>query len=562
MNLTFEKFSKCRGITYGLKPCVGFPTGGSIVKQPPFVYRVIRWLCRQISSSWFREHGIVHEECIPKQGGVLFAAWHPASLIDPLLMLSLLPGQMTFVAKHTLFKTPILGQLMRGAGAKPIYRTQDTSNSNDSKKAATGGNTGLIDTLSDVLCEGGWCAIYPEGISHLMSQPQKTKTGPARIMLKALVKARESGEEPPSLVPVGLHYSDASKFRERALVSVHQPMSMPPLPGEEGAPTPSEEMITEFGADIAAERAWVHAVTESLGTELQRSSQGLDTWEDRKLLWRTRGLLSVHRNRMLGRKTGATYAEAVMGARRTRAAWLWLSENKPEQAVNLKSRVSNHAQKMDKYQLKEHELYDRDKRPGTIDLISAVFQIIGSWIFMAGLITWGALIGSWPPYRLSAPIATRMSLKENHTLGTHKIVVGFALLPIWWILVSFPVAFLLAAPASPLWDLNLYGLLPLIQPYVTKINWILLAFILMPLWSVAARLHLLLWSRSVRSIGTLKQWKRLRRGEIPWDELTQEQKSLAEILNEIGQGLVLPSDEDWIEPPTGKEDYESVYVRT
>jgi len=181
---------------------------------------------------------------------------------------------------------------------------------------------------------------------------------------------------------------------------------------------------------------------------------------------------------------------------------------------------------------------------------------------MAGLITWGALIGSWPPYRISGPIADRLSIKENHTLGTHKIVVGFALLPIWWILVSFPVAFLLAAHSSPLWNLNLYGLLPLIQPYVTKINWILLAFILMPLWAVAARLHLLLWSRSVRSIGTLKQWKRLRRGEIPWDELADVQKGLAETLNEIGQGLVLPADEDWIEPPTGKDDCESVFVRT
>jgi len=276
------------------------------VKRLPFVYRVIRWLCRQISASWFREHGIVHEECIPKQGGVLFAAWHPASLIDPLLMLSLLPGQMTFVAKHTLFKIPLLGHFMRAAGAKPVYRKADVTPATDSKTSETGGNTNLIDTLSDVLCEGGWC----------------------RIMLKALFKARETGEEPPSLVPVGLHYSDASRFRERALVSVHQPMSMPPLPGEEGAPTPTNEQIAEFGADIAAERAWVNAVTESLGTELQRSSQGLDTWEDRKLLWRARGLLSVHRNRMLGRKTGATYAEAVMGARRARAAWLWRTQPK------------------------------------------------------------------------------------------------------------------------------------------------------------------------------------------------------------------------------------------
>ena len=72
--------------------------------KPSFAYRIIRWLCRQISATWFREHGIVDEEWIPEEGGVLYAAWHPGSLIDPLLMLSLLPGQLTFVAKHTHYK--------------------------------------------------------------------------------------------------------------------------------------------------------------------------------------------------------------------------------------------------------------------------------------------------------------------------------------------------------------------------------------------------------------------------------------------------------------------------
>jgi len=562
MNLATTKYSDKIGnnISLGNAPEI---IGGRVEvgAKPSFAYRIIRWLCRQISATWFREHGIVDEEWIPEEGGVLYAAWHPGSLIDPLLMLSLLPGQLTFVAKHTLFKTPLLGRFMRAAGAKPVYRRVDSESLEGGSKNANKGNSALIDTLSEVLSEGGRCAIYPEGISHLMSKPQKTKTGPARIMLQAIREADKTGSKRPALVPVGLHYSDANRFRERALVTVHPPMNLPALPGEEGAPAPSKELLAEFDAETAADRAWVQAVTNALSTELQRTSQGLDSWEDKKLLWRARGLLSVHRNRATGRKSRASYAEAVVGARRARAAWLWISDNDPGRAAKLKVGVSKHSEKMDKYNLKEYELYDRDKTPGPLDLIKAVGQIIWSWMWMAGLITWGAMIGSWPPYRISGPIAQRISIDEKHALGTYKIALGFMLLPLWWFIISFPVAFLLAAPSSPLWNLNLYGLLPLIKPYLMQINWVLLAFVLMPLWSVAARLHLQLWRRSMRALATLKRWLRLRQGEVPWDELADEQLALAKELDEIGQALILPGDKEWTAPATGIDDYQCVVLR-
>lgn len=601
----------------------------------PRGYRVIRWFSRQLCSTWFRSHGVVSEELIPEKGGVLFAAWHPGALIDPLLMLAVLPGQLTFVAKHTLFKVPLLGTIMRAAGARPVYRKQDLPNNSKSEleggsgknsqpilsskgikkiepvlsvesaeksrqslstevgknsqpilasegekkgqpilsaeggklfaemaeKPRVSGNESLIETLSDVLAEGGQAAIYPEGISHLMSRPQKTKTGPARIMLKALRKAEEAGSEKPVLQPVGLHYTDANKFRERALVTVHQPMALPPLPGCEGAPIPGEELVLEHGATDAADRAWVLHVTGMLGTELDRTSQGLDSWEDRKLLWRARGLLSVHKNRGVGRRKAATYSEAVMGARRARAAWLWLEDSSPDEAKKLKNKVSNHATRMDKFGLREHELYDRVKRPGLASLAGSFAQIIWSWVWMLGLITWGALIGSWPPYRISGPIAHRLSLKDRQALGTHKLAVNFLLMPFWWILISFPVAFLLAASGSPLWNVNLYGLLPILKPYLTSINWVVLAIILIPLWPVAARLHLKLYRRSAKAIGKLKLWKRLRDDSIPWDELLEEQRSLAEQLDEIGQSLVLPGDSDWQDPKSGIDDYSQVVQR-
>ncbi len=530
-----------------------------MVEEMTRSYRAIRWLAREISATWFREHGIIDADQIPEEGGVLFAAWHPGSLIDPLLMTSTLPGRLTFIAKHTLFSVPILGRILHAAGARPIYRSIDERNvTGDAKK----GNEGVIDTIADALVEQGHCVIFPEGISHLGSRPERTKTGPARMLLKAIERAREAGVPEPNLVPVGLHYSDANQFRERALVAIHAPMELPPLPGEMAAPVPDEASVEEFGPTDAADRAWVNAVTAALGVELQRTSQGLDTWQERRLLWRTRSLIAVHRNRAEGRSRKASYEESVLGARRLRAAWMFMREHDPDMAADLRDKVESHAQTMRDYGLKEYELYDRDERPGPLGIVSAMVQFLWCWIWMLGLITWGAMIGSYPPYKMAGPIAKRAAVDEPYALGTKKIAVAFMLLPIWWFVLSFPVAWLMAASESPLWSLNLMGFLPVIQPWLTSIPWLLLAFILMPLWPVAARLHLRLWMRSVRAVHTVRRWFRLRDGSVPWEQLSETQVSLAGTLTQIGGSLVLPGDEDWTDPPSGMDDHHAVRVRT
>ena len=360
------------------------------------------------------------------------------------------------------------------------------------------------------------------------------------MLLLAIEETREKGVPEPVLIPVGLHYSDHNRFRERALIEVHSPMKIPPLPGENGAPAPSEQMISDFGKEDANDRAWVQSVTAKLGGELQRTSHGLDSWEDRKLLWRTRGLVSVHRNRAEEeiekqplRKQFWALVECVL------RGYICKKLNQTGQANELRSKVERHAEIMQSYGLSEYELYDRNKRPGLLSMISAMIQFTWCWIWMLGLITWSALIGSYPPYRIAGPIAAKSAEDEPYALGT-KGTVAFMLLPIWWVLVSFPIAWLLAGTSSPVWAILEQGALGFLKPTITSVPWLLLAFIIMPLWSVGARLHLRLWQRSLRAMQTLRRWFRLRDGSIPWNELSESQVELAQILDSIGRGLVLP----------------------
>ena len=130
------------------------------MSTPSRSYRTVRWVAKEISETWFREHGAIETDNIPEEGGVLFAAWHPGSLIDPLVMISTLPGQITFIAKHTLFKVPILGKVMKAAGARPIYRSIDKEHIEGDRKK---GNQAVINTVSDILVDQGRCVIFPEG---------------------------------------------------------------------------------------------------------------------------------------------------------------------------------------------------------------------------------------------------------------------------------------------------------------------------------------------------------------------------------------------------------------
>ena len=48
---------------------------------------------------------------------------------------------------------------------------------------------------------------------------------------------------------------------------------------------------------------------------------------------------------------------------------------------------------------------------------------------------------------------------------------------------------------------------------------------------------------------------------LNWEELQQNQRSIAQQLTQLGDGLVLPGDPDWVEPQTGMDDFSAVSYR-
>ena len=245
------------------------PVGGHH-QRVPRAYRIARRFFRSLTSVWFREINIVDDENLPPEGGIIFISWHPSGLIDPMLLNASLPGRVSIIAKHTLFKLPLIGRLLRAAGGVPVERSQDSAD----KAGASERNSNMLAGVSSVVAKGGRLMIFPEGTTHTGSDVKRVRSGAGRILLAARRQAKLEGFSEPQLVPIGLHYSDSQRFRERAAVVIERAMEFPPIP----------KLVEDDEVQDLNDRAWVKDVTDAIGVELKRASLSKTTWRERTLI--------------------------------------------------------------------------------------------------------------------------------------------------------------------------------------------------------------------------------------------------------------------------------------
>jgi 1-acyl-sn-glycerol-3-phosphate acyltransferase len=211
-------------------------------RQGAFFLRILYAIFGIGLKIFFRKIELFNTESLPKKSGLIFVSNHPNALIDPALLFVALPRKIAFLAKHTLFKMPIIGWLVKTVGALPLYRQQD-------KGADVSKNQETFSLARELLKSGGAIALFPEGISHNEPKLQPLKTGAARIALGAV----SSGKNPESLdlqiVPVGLYYTNKTTFRSEALL--HFGKSFPVLPVElDENGHPPKESVRELTTQI------------------------------------------------------------------------------------------------------------------------------------------------------------------------------------------------------------------------------------------------------------------------------------------------------------------------
>jgi 1-acyl-sn-glycerol-3-phosphate acyltransferase len=139
---------------------------------------------------------------VPKAGPLILVCNH-VSYFDPPALGAAAPRPVAYMAKHELFRIPILGPIISWLGAFPVDRTR--------------GDVGAFKAALGVLKSGACLGIFPEGT--------RNTDGTVQPQLGAAMLASMSGA---TVVPAYVSGTNAIKKFSRITVTFGKPMRFEP----------------------------------------------------------------------------------------------------------------------------------------------------------------------------------------------------------------------------------------------------------------------------------------------------------------------------------------------
>lgn len=186
-------------------------------------YIIARKLFSATLSGFYSDVSATGLNTLPSNQPVLFISNHCNAFIDPLLLASQLDRKVTFTAKNTLAKNPLLKLIIKSFSVELFSRRMDRSDNASGRTF----NEEALQRLQNKLLNRGAVYIFPEGQSHNDIALRDFKTGAAKLALSYAQSGTSLDKSNDLLiVPLGLSYSDKSTFRSTANIQIGEPLSL------------------------------------------------------------------------------------------------------------------------------------------------------------------------------------------------------------------------------------------------------------------------------------------------------------------------------------------------
>ncbi len=127
----------------------------------------------------FQVHGL--EKLRKTKGPLILAVNHPNTFMDPLIVATLMPQRVAFIANGGIFNR-LTRPIFKYFHVIPVYRKKDSS---DVPLSPAELNKMTFQRCYDYLKAKGTILIFPEGTSEIERRLRELKTGTARIALGA-----------------------------------------------------------------------------------------------------------------------------------------------------------------------------------------------------------------------------------------------------------------------------------------------------------------------------------------------------------------------------------------
>jgi len=226
------------------------------------VLDVLAWL---VGHGLFRTVEVAGAHRMPRDRPVIIVANHFNGLVDAVLLAVIARGVPRFLAKATLWRSPLLRPLLALAGLVPVSRPEDSDGAVDgvvgpgptnhaADQLRRTRNAAAFERAYQLLHRRATLAIFPEGTTHDRLELARVRTGAARIALGA----GAAGISGVTIVPIGLTFDDKLALRSRVLARIGDPIDVDAWVAQ----------VTAGGAVGDADRAVVQQLTDTIRSRL------------------------------------------------------------------------------------------------------------------------------------------------------------------------------------------------------------------------------------------------------------------------------------------------------
>ena len=379
------------------------------------LYFILSLVIRIALKIFFRNITIRGTENIPSGGPIIVVCNHPNTFMDPILAaLVMLPRQVFFLANGSIFKTAAARLVLNQFNTIPVYRKQDVTEKRDEK------NLEAFRKSFDFLSGGGVLLIFPEGNSINERKLRSIRTGTARIALGA--EQQNNFQLPLTILPVGLNYSNPTRFREEVMINIGEPFDVKKYKD-------------------AYEHTPVDAVMQLTNDIQQRMASLIVVTDDKEEDDLVRKIELIYR-KQLQSETGKGIN--INLTRNIVQAVNYFQEHNPVLVREIQDKLTNYFNTIKEFRVSDY-LIEKSEKIGIGKLIRyLLYFVIGFPVYVAGLVF------NYLPYIIPSRIARWISKDEEYhapimmTAGIFTFPLYYTF--IYWLAWTFwPNAILMAA---------------------------------------------------------------------------------------------------------------------
>jgi glycerol-3-phosphate O-acyltransferase/dihydroxyacetone phosphate acyltransferase len=384
------------------------------------LYKLFLWLFRLTANAYFRSIYIKGKENIPKDKPVIFAANHPSSFMDPILLGVNLNRSLYFLARGDIFKNKMVRKLFDKLHMIPVYKP-DLSPDQVHK------NEMIFEKCYEYLERNKAVMIFPEGISKTERRLRPIKTGIARIALGA--EEKNNFNLDLCIVPIGLNYSNPHYFKSDVFVNIGAPIS-----------------VSEYQEDFLKDsKEGVLQLTDRVKSELEKRIVIIEDEQLEKLI---RQIEILYRSKL--REQNKQQEKATQDFYLSQdivEAVQYYAKNHPEILQDFEQKISVYLKRLKRLKIRDTQI--RSSETSFPVFLRLLYFTFGFPLFLFGLIT------NIIPFKIVELIPSKVTIREDF-VGAVKMATGMLIFLITYLVEASIFGYLTNFLWAILFILSLY----------------------------------------------------------------------------------------------------------